>query len=141
MRLYLRHLIYFSNDDDYTFSELNNLLNIHDNDYLSDILKYILKSQKYHLIELLFQNILFQKYSIQLSGVLKSVINQHDLKELWQNLDKKIIKSYELDSKDILKKEYIIPFLSISSDIEKEKLIQKIKSMQMIWKIKRSYCK
>ena len=128
MRLYLRHLIYFSNDDDYTFSELNNLLNIHDNDYLSDILKYILKSQKYHLIELLFPKHSLSEIFDPISGVLKSVINQHDLKELWQNLDKKIIKSYELDSKDILKKEYIIPFLSISSDIEKEKLIQKIKS-------------
>ncbi|MBK64138.1 MAG: hypothetical protein CMB47_01265 [Euryarchaeota archaeon] len=128
MRLYLRHLIYFSNDDDDTFSEINNLLSIHDNDYLSDVLKYILKSQKYHLIELLFPENSLSEIFDPISGVLKSVIDKHDLNELWQSLDKKIIKSYELDSKEVLKKEYIIPFLSISSDIEKEKLIQKIKS-------------
>ena len=114
MRLYLRHLIYFSNDDNNTFSELNNLLTIHDNDYLSDVLKYILKSQKYHLIELLFPENSLSEIFDPISGVLKSVIDKHDLNELWQSLDKKIIKSYELDSKDIIKKEYIIPFLSIS---------------------------
>ena len=128
MRLYLRHLIYFSNDDDDTFSELDNLLSIHDNVYLSDVLKYILKSQKYHLIELLFPENSLSEIFDPISGVLKSVIDKHDLNELWQSLDKKIIKSYELDSKENIKKEYVIPFLSISSDIEKEKLIQKIKS-------------